>query len=143
MEKNDFLKDVIEKVDDILLEGKNLLVVVESTISSIQLGGILNKNDSSSSNFLKTIDEVDKILIKVSDDVSDRFKSKIGRKIIYGEFGQVTSIYNKNDEHDFKNVIENYKFDSKSSLPKQGISYKVRLYYIVQSEFVLATQSVE
>ena len=129
------------------LQNNSVLVVLESSISTLQLNTLLNEagvdNARAMQTFYEGLGSSDKILVKMSSRVANEYNElEIGDSLLFDAYGDPKSIINPKDEFDLDNVIENYKQDRKD--PKFntnviGIQYKVRAYYIYRASSILTT----
>ena len=134
-------------VSNFKLQNDRVLVVLESSISTLQLNTLLNDagidNAKAMQTFYEGLGSSEKILVKMSTKVvNDYPELEIGDSLLFDAYGDPKSIVNPKDEYDLENVIEDYKIDRKD--PKFntnviGIQYKVRAYYIYRASSILTT----
>jgi len=140
------LEKTIEVTKDFKLFGNAILVRATVKVSSTTLYGIKLKQDANNKNIKDFYDELsiaDKVIVKVSSEIENSEKFELGKRVIYSNYGNVTTVTNKDDEHDLDNVIENYLHDSKDvTFPKTGVTYLCHGYYIIDAPFILATKSI-
>ena len=134
-------------VSNFKLQNDRVLVVLESSISTLQLNTLLNEagadNTKAMQTFYEGLGSSNKVLVKMSTKVSNEFPElEIGDSLLFNAYGDPKSIVNPKDEYDLENVIEDYKIDRKD--PKFntnviGIKYKVRAYYIYRVSSIITT----
>lgn len=134
-------------VSNFKLQNDRVLVVLESSISTLQLNTLLNDagidNAKAMQTFYEGLGSSEKILVKMSTKVvNDYPELEIGDSLLFDAYGDPKSIVNPKDEYDLENVIEDYKIDRKD--PKFntnviGIKYKVRAYYIYRVSSIITT----
>jgi hypothetical protein len=129
------------------LQNNTVMVVLESSISTLQLNTLLykdgNDNQKALNSFYEQLGSSAKTLVAMSAKVKEDYPElQIGDNLLFNEYGNPKSIVNTKDEYDLDNVIENYKHDKQDasfSSNTIGVKYKVRAYYIYLATSILTT----
>lgn len=141
------------------LHGNTLLIRLEAEIGVMELNVLstLNFKDNnvwnnpSTQKLMNALSASKKVIIKISDDViADRELKKqsplnIGDSAIFNNFATPIVYNNIEDIHNVSTVIEDFKYDNKDKKLSlnNGIKYKVHLYYIYESQFLIVTNPNE
>ena len=142
---NKCMENTNDLVSHFKLQNNTVMVVLESSISTLQLNTLLykdgNDNQKALNTFYEELGSSPKKLVAISSKVKEDYPElEIGDSVLFNEYGNPKSVINTKDEYDLDNVIANYKLDKqdpKFNTNVIGIKYKVRAYYIYQATAIL------
>ncbi len=151
IEKNVVIDVTTLPIEQLTIHGNNLLGLVEIEASYLEMEAIIKMNpqkpetmnSSYARSFYKELESKNIICAKVSTELAEKLKSKnidlVGKFIKADKYGEPTSIINYADEFDIENVKDNFEFDfsNQSTFAKNGIKFKIRIYYIITYDRVI------